>query len=100
MLKKTYKETPSGRSCQVTFSLPSTAASQTAHLLGEFNDWDPTVASDETKQEWRFFCNHHPVSRILSISLLCSMESAGKMIGRPTITPPNEYVSEDSIVEV
>lgn len=99
MLKKTYKETPGGRSCQVTFSLPNKAGSETAHLLGEFNDWDPTV---------------HPMKRTKGGGFTVTITlSPGFYRFRYLLDgerwendweaddyAPNEYGSEDSIVEV
>jgi 1,4-alpha-glucan branching enzyme len=38
-MKKTYSKT--GRSCRVTFEIPSELNAQEAALCGEFNDWDP-----------------------------------------------------------
>jgi len=38
-MKKTYS--PKGRSCKVTFDLPSEVAAKEASLCGEFNGWDP-----------------------------------------------------------
>ena len=37
-MKKTYTKT--GRSCRVTFEIPSELNAQDAVLCGEFNDWD------------------------------------------------------------
>jgi 1,4-alpha-glucan branching enzyme len=41
MLTKNY--TPMGRSCRVTFALPTQVEVQTAHLCGEFNEWSATA---------------------------------------------------------
>lgn len=38
MLKKNYAK--SGKSCRVTFKLPSEVEAETAALCGEFNEWD------------------------------------------------------------
>jgi 1,4-alpha-glucan branching enzyme len=38
-MKKEYTKT--GRSCRVTFELPSDINARTAALCGEFNQWDP-----------------------------------------------------------
>lgn len=37
MLKKSYTKT--GRSCRVTFKIPTTVEAQEAAILGEFNEW-------------------------------------------------------------
>jgi 1,4-alpha-glucan branching enzyme len=39
-MKKNYCKT--GRSCRVTFELPTEVAAKTVALCGEFNNWDPT----------------------------------------------------------
>ena len=39
MLKKAYTKT--GRSCRVTFAVPSEVNAKKVALCGEFNDWDP-----------------------------------------------------------
>lgn len=38
MLKKSYTQT--GSFCKVTFKLPAEVNAETAHLVGEFNNWD------------------------------------------------------------
>ncbi len=40
MIKKTYSK--GKRACRVTFELPPEVNAQSAHLSGEFNDWDQT----------------------------------------------------------
>ena len=53
MLKKTYSKT--GKMCRVTFSLPAAVAAQTAALLGEFNDWNPTQSPLKRKKDGGFY---------------------------------------------
>lgn len=38
MVKKSYSKT--GAKCRVTFKLPPEVNAQTAHVCGDFNDWD------------------------------------------------------------
>lgn len=98
MLKKSYSKT--GRYCRVTFKAPAEVEARTAALCGEFNDWD---------------ASSHPMKRLKdgSFSLTLSLET-----GRPyrfrylldgerwendwsaDAYVPNEFESEDSIVEV
>jgi 1,4-alpha-glucan branching enzyme len=40
MLKKEYTKT--GRSCRVTFSLPSDVPADQVFLVGDFNEWNPS----------------------------------------------------------
>ena len=48
MLEKKYNE--SGKVCTVTFALPEAIEAESVHLVGEFNDWDPT-ATPMTRDE-------------------------------------------------
>ena len=41
MITKKYSKT--GRICRVTFKLPAGMEAETAALVGEFNNWDPTA---------------------------------------------------------
>lgn len=66
MLKKSYSKT--GRSCRVTFKLPSVPDAASVAVLGEFNGWDDvahpmahrkdgsfsTTLSLDAGQEYRF----------------------------------------------
>lgn len=38
MIKKSYSTT--GKKCRTTFKMPSKVNATSAHLVGEFNDWD------------------------------------------------------------
>ena len=40
MIKKTYSST--GNVCRVTFRVPADVHAETAHVCGEFNEWDRT----------------------------------------------------------
>ena len=40
MMIKNYTKTR--KFCRVTFKLPAEVAAETAHLVGDFNDWDTT----------------------------------------------------------
>ena len=52
MPKKEYTKT--GRSCRVTFELPSEVNAQTASLCGEFNDWDPSSHPMKRRKDGSF----------------------------------------------
>ena len=52
MLKKNYSKT--GRSCRVTFELPSEANATKASLCGEFNDWSSTANTMKLRKDGRF----------------------------------------------
>jgi len=100
MLKKSYKETKTGRTCRVTFKLPAEVHAKTAYLLGDFNDWDPTV---------------HPMNLLKdgSFSVTISLKPGSSNRFRYLLDGerwendwaadsyiPNDYGGEDSLVEV
>lgn len=53
MPKKSYTRT--GRSCRVTFYLPSEISAQSAALCGEFNDWNPEAHPMRTRKDGTFY---------------------------------------------
>jgi 1,4-alpha-glucan branching enzyme len=53
MLKKNYTRT--GRSCRVTFYLPSAVVADSVSLCGEFNNWDPAVHPMGKKKDGTFY---------------------------------------------
>ena len=100
MLKKSYTETKTGRTCRVTFKLPTEVHAKTAYLLGDFNDWDPTV---------------HPMNLLKdgSFSVTISLKPGSSYRFRYLLDgerwendwaadnyQPNDYGGEDSVVEV
>ena len=52
MLKKTVAK--SGKTCRVTFSVPSNVDAQAVHLCGDFNDWSPTSHPLKRRKDGRF----------------------------------------------
>ena len=97
-MKKSYTKT--GRSCRVTFELPSEVNANTVALCGEFNDWDPT---------------QHPMKRRKdgSFSLTISLKPGDEYRFRYLVDGerwendweadkylPNEFGTEDSVVVV
>lgn len=52
MLRKAYSKT--GRSCRVTFDLPSEVGASAASLCGEFNSWDPSANPMIPRKNGRF----------------------------------------------
>ena len=98
MIKKSY--TTTGRSCRVTFELPSELNAQTACLCGDFNQWDR---------------NSHPMKRgkdgsfTLTISLKPKQYYRFRYLldgerwendGAADSYIANPFGSEDSVVEV
>lgn len=45
----TKKFTPKRTTCKVTFSLPATAATTSAAVVGDFNNWDPSKGEMKLK---------------------------------------------------
>lgn len=52
MIRKSYSTT--GRSCRVTFDVPSDTNATTASLCGEFNEWKPTTHPMKRRKDGRF----------------------------------------------
>jgi 1,4-alpha-glucan branching enzyme len=52
MPKKEYTKT--GRSCRVTFELPTEVKAQSACLCGEFNDWDQSSHQMKRRKDGSF----------------------------------------------
>lgn len=98
MLKKSYSST--GNFCRVTFRVPAEFGAQTAVLCGDFNDWNKddkpmrklkdgafsTTVSLEADQSYRF-------RYFLDSERWENDDQADKYI-------PNDYGSDDSIVEL
>jgi 1,4-alpha-glucan branching enzyme len=53
MPKKSYTRT--GRSCRVTFYLPSEVEARSAALCGEFNDWNPDTHPMRMKKDGSYY---------------------------------------------
>jgi 1,4-alpha-glucan branching enzyme len=98
MLKKNYSKT--GSSCRVTFKLPAEVNAKKSFLCGEFNDWDKKA---------------HPMRKLKSgeFSVTVSLKPGNKYRFRYWLDGerwendweadayvPNEFGSEDSVVEV
>jgi len=100
VLNKSYDETKTGRTCRVTFKLPAEVHTKIAYLLGDFNDWDPTV---------------HPMKQLKdgSFSITISLKPGRHYRFRYLLDgqrwendwaadnyQPNDYGGEDSVVDV
>ena len=51
-MQKSYTKT--GRSCRVTFELPSQAVAKNVALCGEFNEWNPTKHAMKRRRDGSF----------------------------------------------
>jgi 1,4-alpha-glucan branching enzyme len=98
MLKKAYSTT--GNYCRVTFKFPADFKANTASLCGEFNNWDP---------------NAHRMRRLKNGSFSTTVSLPARQSYRfryfldgerwendpeANAYVPNEYGSDDSVVEV
>jgi 1,4-alpha-glucan branching enzyme len=99
MLKKVYKETKTGPVCQVTFKLPNQVKASTAHLLGEFNDWDPTINPMKRLKSGGFSVTVRLTPGIYRFRYLLDGEKWENDWAADSYMP-NEYGSDDSVVEV
>lgn len=52
MLKKQYLKTKP--ECKVTFTLPADVQGETAHLVGDFNNWDENATPMKRKKDGSF----------------------------------------------
>ena len=98
MLKKSYSKT--GKVCRVTFKLPAEVEAASVVLCGEFNAWSPEATPMKQLKDGSF-------------SASVSLEAGNKYRFRYLLDgarwendweaddyAPNEYGSDDSIVEV
>ncbi|MEI7989109.1 MAG: isoamylase early set domain-containing protein [Chloroflexota bacterium] len=99
MLKKVFKETEEGRIYQVTFKLRTQSQSKSAHLLGEFNDWDPTINPMKRQKNGEFSVTVTLAPGIYRFRYLLDGERWENDLAADSYMP-NEYGSEDSVVEV
>jgi 1,4-alpha-glucan branching enzyme len=53
MLKKSYYK--GGENCRVWFYLPADVNADSAHLVGDFNDWDKTAQPMKKKKDGTFY---------------------------------------------
>ena len=98
MLTKTYTKTR--RSCRVTFDLPVHVQAQTAHLCGEFNEWDKSTHPLKRKKDGSF-------SLTISLRPGASYRFRYLLDGERWENDwaadgyvPNEFGTEDSVVSV
>jgi 1,4-alpha-glucan branching enzyme len=98
MLKKSV--TKGGKTCRVTFSVPSEVDAQEVFLCGEFNEWDETSYPLTRRKDGRF-------------SVTVALETGRDYRFRYLLDgerwendweadayAPNEYGSEDSVVKL
>jgi len=98
MLKKSYSK--DGKSCRITFKLPAEIGAKNAFLCGDFNDWDDTQRPMKQLKDGSF-------SVTISLKPGSSYRFRYWLNGERYENDweadryvPNEFGSEDSIVEV
>lgn len=98
MINKAYTKT--GRSCRVTFDLPAETGASTAHLCGEFNEWDKTSHPMKRKKDGSF-------SLTISLKPGASYRFRYLLDGErwendwaADTYVPNEFGTEDSLVRI
>lgn len=98
MIKKTYSKT--NRACRVTFKLPSDVEARTAHLIGDFNQWDKDSHPMKILKDRSFSItlSVKPGSNYRFRYLLDSTRWENDWEADGYVA--NDYGSEDSFVEV
>lgn len=98
MITKRY--TPAGRSCRVTFTIPSGNGAETASVVGDFNDWAEPGTPMKRRRDGSFN---------VTISLKPGRRYAFRYLldghhweNDPNADDftPNPFGSDDSIIEV
>jgi 1,4-alpha-glucan branching enzyme len=97
MLQKKF--TPKRTICKVTFSIPEQWAEKDVKLVGDFNEWDKSSDSLEKKNDkWEVTMrlkpeNNYRFRYLLDGEVWENDDAADEYI-------PNEFGTEDSVVEV
>lgn len=98
MIKKAYSKLR--RSCQVTFTFVPQAEVQTAHLCGEFNDWDKATHPMKRRKDGSFTITvslqpgrHYRFRYLLDGERWENDEAADGYVS-------NAFGSDDSVVDV
>jgi 1,4-alpha-glucan branching enzyme len=98
MIKKAYSKTR--RSCRVTFALPPEVNAESAHLCGEFNEWDETAHPMKYRKGGKFS---------LTVSLKPGREYRFRYLldgerweneREADAYMPNPFGSEDSVIQI
>ena len=98
MLRKNYSK--SGRTCRVTFKLPSEVNANTANLCGDFNHWDRKVGKMKQLKDGSFSITiSWEPGRAYRFRYLLDGERWENDWAADEYLP-NEFGSEDSVIEV
>jgi len=98
MLKKTFSKT--GKTCRVTFTVPSEISAQEVHLCGEFNDWNETSHPLKQRKDGHFSTTLTlETGRSYRFRYLLDNERWENDYAADAYVP-NEFGSDDSIVEL
>jgi 1,4-alpha-glucan branching enzyme len=98
MIKKAYTKT--GKSCRVTFELPTEVNAETAFLCGEFNDWNGDAKPMKRRKDGSFTqtISLKPGQTYRFRYLLDDQRWENDWDADAYV--PNPFGSEDSVVEV
>jgi 1,4-alpha-glucan branching enzyme len=98
LILKEYTKT--GRSCRVTFELPSDLEADTVVVLGDFNDWDPNAKPLKRRKDGSY-------ATTLSLKPGAEYRFRYLVDGERWVNDdcadrlePNRYGSEDSVISV
>jgi 1,4-alpha-glucan branching enzyme len=97
MLNRAF--TPKRTVCKVTFSIPAEWADKKVSLVGDFNDWDTKADQLEKKKDrWEITKRFKPENKyrfryLIDGEIWENDDAADTYI-------PNEFGTEDSVVEV
>jgi 1,4-alpha-glucan branching enzyme len=98
MLIKKYSKDK--KTCKVTFELPATVGAKTAHLHGDFTDWEKAPKKMRRYEDGSFKVSATLKSRKRYQFRYMLDSERWENDWQADAYVPNEYGSEDSIVEV
>jgi 1,4-alpha-glucan branching enzyme len=95
------KATPKGKSVKVTFQLPANVATEKVAVVGDFNDWNPekdTMKLNKKQGVWTKAISLKPGNRYQFRYYVDGAEWHNDEAADAYV--PNEYFSENSVVEL
>lgn len=98
MIKKAYTKT--GRSCRVTFAVPSQVKARRAAICGEFNDWDLKAHPMKRRKDGSFSLTVSlPTGRQYRFRYLLDGERWENDFAADEYMP-NPFGSDDSVIKI
>ncbi|MEX2641593.1 MAG: isoamylase early set domain-containing protein [Balneolales bacterium] len=97
MIEKAF--TPKRSVCKVTFKLPNEMAQRKVAIVGNFNNWDPSVNHLEKKSDaWQTTLRFKPDTEILFRYFIDDQKWVNEDMADGSVG--NVYGSEDSILKL